>query len=211
MKKWPLPNFYFVGNYKCLDFINTLAVAGGQLVDLLQDFDDLVAWLVQAELLEETNAAQAIARWRGSREADQALAQAREFRELLHKAVNVLMRSRTVPQAAIAAVNTLLQYQTGHTELARVKGGYEKRYHRHVSELVHLLVPVAESTADLLCYGDLSLVRKCENPACVLYFYDTTKNHTRRWCSMSACGNRAKAAAHYERKRFKGIEKNRPR
>ena len=52
------------------------------------------------------NAAQAIARWRGSREADQALAQAREFRELLHKAVNVLMRSRTVPQAAIAAVNT---------------------------------------------------------------------------------------------------------
>jgi predicted RNA-binding Zn ribbon-like protein len=34
-----------------------------------------------------------------------------------------------------------------------------------------------------------------------LYFYDTTKNHTRRWCSMTGCGNRAKAAAFYERKK----------
>ncbi|HNJ42487.1 MAG TPA: CGNR zinc finger domain-containing protein [Acidobacteriota bacterium] len=35
----------------------------------------------------------------------------------------------------------------------------------------------------------------------MIYFYDTTKNHTWRWCSMSLCGNRAKAAAHYRRKR----------
>jgi len=37
-------------------------------------------------------------------------------------------------------------------------------------------VPVAESAMDLLCDGDPTLVRKCENPACVLYFYDATKN-----------------------------------
>ncbi|MCI0410524.1 MAG: CGNR zinc finger domain-containing protein, partial [Acidobacteria bacterium] len=54
---------------------------------------------------------------------------------------------------------------------------------------------------DLLSEGDLTLVRKCENPACILYFHDTTKNHARRWCSMRACGNRAKVAAHYRRRR----------
>jgi predicted RNA-binding Zn ribbon-like protein len=33
----------------------------------------------------------------------------------------------------------------------------------------------------------------------LLHFYDTTKSGTRRWCSMAVCGNRAKAARHYER------------
>src|SRR6266851_5443894 len=36
-------------------------------------------------------------------------------------------------------------------------------------------------------------------PACVLWFFDTTRNGTRRWCSMAACGNRAKARRHYDR------------
>jgi predicted RNA-binding Zn ribbon-like protein len=33
----------------------------------------------------------------------------------------------------------------------------------------------------------------------VLWFYDTTRNGTRRWCSMAICGNRAKAHRHYDR------------
>jgi len=42
-------------------------------------------------------------------------------------------------------------------------------------------------------------IRRCEHPACVLWFYDTTRNGTRRWCSMATCGNRAKAHRHYDR------------
>jgi predicted RNA-binding Zn ribbon-like protein len=44
-------------------------------------------------------------------------------------------------------------------------------------------------------------IRRCQNPACVLWFFDTTRNGTRRWCSMAACGNRAKARRHYDRAR----------
>ncbi len=62
----------------------------------------------------------------------------------------------------------------------------------------------AESAADLLCTGDLSLVKKCQHDACILYFYDTTKNHARQWCSMELCGNRMKAAMHYRRKKRGG-------
>jgi predicted RNA-binding Zn ribbon-like protein len=32
-----------------------------------------------------------------------------------------------------------------------------------------------------------------------LWLYDTTRNSTRRWCSMTTCGNRAKAQRHYDR------------
>lgn len=42
-------------------------------------------------------------------------------------------------------------------------------------------------------------IRKCANPECPLRFYDMTKNGGRRWCSMTACGNRAKTRRHYER------------
>jgi predicted RNA-binding Zn ribbon-like protein len=43
-------------------------------------------------------------------------------------------------------------------------------------------------------------IKQCAHPHCVLYFYDTSKNGTRRWHSMATCGNRAKAARHYARK-----------
>ena len=38
------------------------------------------------------------------------------------------------------------------------------------------------------------LIRECEHPDCVLWFYDRTKSHRRRWCSMALCGNRHKVA-----------------
>jgi predicted RNA-binding Zn ribbon-like protein len=44
-------------------------------------------------------------------------------------------------------------------------------------------------------------VRHCAHPSCVLWFHDTSRNGTRRWCSMDACGNRAKAGRHYARTR----------
>jgi predicted RNA-binding Zn ribbon-like protein len=42
-------------------------------------------------------------------------------------------------------------------------------------------------------------VRKCANPECVHWFLDTTRSGTRRWCTMSICGNRTKARRHYRR------------
>ncbi|MFD7560191.1 MULTISPECIES: CGNR zinc finger domain-containing protein [unclassified Streptomyces] len=44
-------------------------------------------------------------------------------------------------------------------------------------------------------------IRKCASETCVLHFHDTSRNGTRRWCSMSVCGNRAKASRHYARTR----------
>ena len=44
-------------------------------------------------------------------------------------------------------------------------------------------------------------LRRCANPACILHFFDTSRNGGRRWCSMEGCGNRTKAARHYQRVR----------
>ncbi|MEW1775536.1 CGNR zinc finger domain-containing protein [Streptomyces sp. NPDC086777] len=42
-------------------------------------------------------------------------------------------------------------------------------------------------------------IRGCAHETCVLHFFDTSRNGTRRWCSMASCGNRAKASRHYAR------------
>ncbi|MFD6892574.1 CGNR zinc finger domain-containing protein [Streptomyces sp. NPDC059957] len=43
-------------------------------------------------------------------------------------------------------------------------------------------------------------VRSCANPTCGLRFHDVSRNGTRRWCTSTGCGNRAKAARHYARR-----------
>ncbi|MEV6548090.1 CGNR zinc finger domain-containing protein [Streptomyces sp. NPDC051597] len=44
-------------------------------------------------------------------------------------------------------------------------------------------------------------IRACAHDACILHFFDTSRNGSRRWCSMAGCGNRAKASRHYARTR----------
>ncbi|NRQ30309.1 hypothetical protein HII36_00425 [Nonomuraea sp. NN258] len=57
---------------------------------------------------------------------------------------------------------------------------------------------VAAAFADLM--GERGeRVRKCANPECVLWFLDVSKNGSRRWCSMEACGNRAKVGRFHQR------------
>jgi predicted RNA-binding Zn ribbon-like protein len=44
-------------------------------------------------------------------------------------------------------------------------------------------------------------VRACFSKTCEWFFLDTSKNHHRRWCDMTRCGNRAKVQRFYERKK----------
>lgn len=172
---------------------------------MLSSFDDLAAWCAGAKVISTGQAKEIVQRWSGQRDGDRILRKAVQLRGTLRGTVELIAAGRTsIPQASLDAINEVLRSRSGDLEVVRTKQGFETRYCAHLTEPAHLLVPIAESAADLLSTGDLSLVRKCQNPQCILYFYDTTKNHGRRWCSMTACGNRAKVAAHYQRTRRNG-------
>ena len=193
--------FVFVGNQVSLDFINTQLVSDGRPVDLLATFSDLVAWLVQADLLTEEEAKKMEQQEGRRAQGTRILEQARAFRVTLREMVERIAASRPVPQVAIDAINGMLRYRVGHPQLARRNGTFERGYQSESQEGCQLLGLLGEAATDLLCTCDLSLIKKCQNPACVIFFYDTTKNHARHWCSMSLCGNRHKVAAHYRRHR----------
>jgi predicted RNA-binding Zn ribbon-like protein len=191
--------FTLIGNHGCLDFVNTEGMQKGQRIDVLAEFPDLAAWLSAAQLLEPAEADEAIRRWSGTPAGARALVEARKLRASLRQMVEQIARGRPIAASTVKAINALLARPIGHGELVRARNGFVRRLRFGLRAPVDLLVPVAEAAADLLCHADFSLVQKCENAACLRYFYDLSKNHARRWCSMTVCGNRMKVAAYHRR------------
>jgi hypothetical protein len=58
---------------------------------------------------------------------------------------------------------------------------------------------LAAAAAKVAIEQRLDRVKICPAGDCQWAFYDTSRNHSRQWCSMEVCGNRAKARAHRQR------------
>jgi predicted RNA-binding Zn ribbon-like protein len=103
-----------------------------------------------------------------------------------------------VPDATdIAALNRELRRAPLRTMVDRAGSSFGWRLGRVTPET--LLAPILWSAGDLLTGRRLARVRQCANADCRWLFIDESKAGTRRWCSMTACGNRAKAHRHYVR------------
>lgn len=194
--------FEFVGGYSWLDFVNTELVERERVVDLLGDVGDLIHWLRESGVVDPEEAGAAFERLEGTAEGDRLFERAKEFRKVLREASERFDGGGSVAPGLVGEINDLLAQRLGHYELAHTPEGFDIRFRALPVQSdgpEMLLVPVAESVARFLADADPHLVKGCENPGCVLFFYDTSKNHTRRWCSMATCGNRVKARTHYER------------
>jgi predicted RNA-binding Zn ribbon-like protein len=198
-RKLDTSKFYLVGNNLSVDFVNTRIRENGAPKELLESFDDLIAWAARANLSNLSQAKALLQDWSGRPKAAQVLKLALKFREMLREMVIDAVRGAAIKPAVVEEINMIMKAEKGYAEVVRTEEGFEKRFRADFSDPGQLLAPIAEAAADLLCYGNLAYLKKCEGADCVLHFYDTTKNHSRRWCNMAACGNRAKVAAFYQR------------
>jgi predicted RNA-binding Zn ribbon-like protein len=196
-------SFPFVGRYRCLDFVNTALVAARGGTDQIQDFNGFVSWLHEAGLIDTAERRVALARWGKGREAQQTYGAALLFRLRMAEIAERLAARKQVSKTGLDAINEQLQGLAARAKVTRGKNGFVECLETDLTEPRQLIVRLAQSAADLLCHGDLSSVKRCANPSCSLYFYDTSKNHTRRWCSMERCGSRMKMAAYYQRRRLR--------
>lgn len=100
---------------------------------------------------------------------------------------------------AVDAVNTLLTDRP-RTEMTIRSGQLQAVDKPHASPCRSALAGLGYDALELLTGPTAANLRACNAPGCVLYF---VKSHPRReWCS-EACGNRARAARHYQRVRNK--------
>lgn len=193
-------NFTFLADHLSLDFVGTEFQRSGEHQDRLETFDDLRDWLKQAGLLGSPEAV-ALVKRSSANTSERVLSAARELRKSIRAAAEAIIDGKPVAPGSIRAINNLLLKRNGHFQIDRRSARLERRFVSEMGDPLALLAPLAESAADLLCDANPALIRKCADESCDLLFYDSTKNHRRRWCSMSACGNRAKVAAHRARQR----------
>jgi predicted RNA-binding Zn ribbon-like protein len=197
----------------CLDFANSL---DGRLAEhpqeSLTNYADLVSWSQRAGVLPQ-DAAQSLTQQAALRPAaaTEVLSHAIALREALYRIFSAVAGQRSPQTADLDLLNDILGEALAVLRITPTADGFAWDWTSDVQRLDRPLWPIAQSAADLLTAGELQTVRECAALTCGWLFLDTSRNHSRRWCDMKSCGNRAKARRHYARTK-KAVENasNRP-
>ena len=192
-REMPLgPQFQFIAGNLALDFANTVhSVGEDDPQDDLQTYSDLMVWAQGAN-------------FKGSKDRGEdtsALAMFKDLRDCIYEIFSAVSGGHNPGAEALARFNRHLQSATSTVQICRAHGNYSLR--SASSSLNHRLqFEVTRAAAELLLSDKLSRIRQCAGETCTWLFLDTSRNGTRKWCEMQACGNRAKIRRF--RKRLRG-------
>lgn len=176
---------------------------GGTTRESLHSYVDFLSWCRQAELLE-SQAAEALARRAASypRQAARVLAQALGVREALYRIFAARLENKSVPPGDLNTLNCELAITLGRLRVSSEGKNSFGWTWAEGEALDQPLGPVVRAGAHLLTdQKRLQQVRRCNAENCGWLFLDSSKNHSRRWCDMRDCGNRAKVRRHRQKQR----------
>ena len=197
-------NLELVGGRLCLDFANTVSTRIESLRrEYLTCYADLVEWSRHAGVLTDRDAQRLRHEsLRRPAEAAAVLNQAIMLRETIYRIFSAIARQQAPTANDMSVLNTALSEILGRLRVLPSGEGFEWQWVEDLHALDVMLWPIVRSAADLLTSTDLGRVRQCaRREGCDWLFIDTSKNQSRRWCSMSMCGSRDKARRYYQRKR----------
>jgi predicted RNA-binding Zn ribbon-like protein len=180
--------FKFRSDHLALDLAATVAGRLKQVPnDMLAAPADLDRWLVAAGLTPSAPHA-----------TDDDLRRARELREGLFRLGRSCVEGRPYVARDIAAVNRAAQRSPPTPRLTAE--GVTWRWDG-VSDLLSV---IARAGIELFGGDQADRIRACHGAGCSILFLDLSRGGDRRWCSMAACGNRAKLAEFRKRGRSSG-------
>jgi predicted RNA-binding Zn ribbon-like protein len=198
----PERNWSFDEGKLPLDFANTMEWrTSDHPQEQLNEYADLVDWSRQADLITEAEARNLLAEAaRHPTRAAQALEKAIKLRETIYSIFSLHARGQAPRKMDLAFLNALLSEAGIRAQIAPDSDGFGWIWIADKGVFDRMLWQIARSTADLLTSKDLKRVGECaDDRGCSWLFFDTSRNRSRRWCSMDSCGNRAKARRHYQR------------
>ena len=198
----PLDELSLVGGRLCLDFVNTVGSRGAtNLRDRLRGYPELLWWGVRAGVIGEEERRELMRRAeRSPGAAEAAFRRAVEFREASWRVFRAVEDGVAPDPDDLATVNREVARAMSHARLVPAEAGFAWGWD-DAPEPDRVLWPVARSAAELLASPELRRVGRCAGEDCGWLYLDTSKNHSRRWCDMKDCGNRAKVRRHYRRQR----------
>lgn len=165
-------------------FVNT--VDPDDHTDALDTPEHLGSWLVDRGLLPT-----------GTQLAPEDHRRVLGFRESVRNLV--LGNSGSGPDAqVVASFNEL----AGPTRLVmRLSGDGSAQLVAEGSGLDRALGRLLASMYVAMTDGSWQRLKACSNDACRWLYFDHSKNHSKKWCTMESCGNMVNARAYRERLR----------
>jgi predicted RNA-binding Zn ribbon-like protein len=160
-------------------FVNTRDIEAS--TDDLATPEALTRWLRDGSLLPA-----------GTDADDDDLRRALELREALRDSMAANHSGAPVPPGAVAAINAAADRAGLALALTPDSGWVARPRSRGVDgALGEILALVARTAGE----GTWRRLKVCVNDTCRWAFYDHSRAHTAKWCSMQVCGNRAKQQA----------------
>ena len=198
-----------IGERLCLDFADTIAGrTSGRPEEFLRGYPDLARWARHAGAISDAEARRLSAE-AGRRPGDGAavLGRALLLREAIHDIFAAIARAQSPRAADLERLQEEYLAGLARARLGPANDGYDwlvEPVDTDAATLDRLLWPVARSAVELLTSPEVARVRECPGAGdCGSLFLDTSKNGTRRWCSMDRCGSRVKMRRHYARTKAK--------
>ncbi|MER7930274.1 ABATE domain-containing protein [Streptomyces sp. NPDC096057] len=174
----------FLCGTPALDFVGTLQARRAPApIERITTPGLLDSWFVESGLLD---------RRPGCGQAD--LRAARALREAIYALLGARLVGRTLPAAAVAAVNRQAASAPVTIYLGAEGAGRS-------GTAAQALADLARETVETLAGAEAELLRECGHPDCTQVYLDRSRGRRREWCAMRSCGNRAKAAALRARRR----------
>jgi predicted RNA-binding Zn ribbon-like protein len=175
------------GGALCLDFVNTVDPrVGSNAVDHLSSPAAVAEWGVHVGAVDRLVRVDAVGYRR-------ALA--------LRRTLDLIFAA--VTEGRPPAERALLALRDAHVQSLRrarpLAGGGVYRW-AAPSGVDAVLLPVIQSALELLGSPALAHVKQCPGDDCGWLFLDTTKNTSRRWCSMASCGAKVKMRRYRSRR-----------
>jgi predicted RNA-binding Zn ribbon-like protein len=183
----PIAQLEHRAGHPCLDFVNSLVATEEPTArDSLLTPDDYRIWAGLAGIAVEAPAA--------ARVEQAALERARALREAILQILTTMTAKRPTPSAALEHLTEEATRAFRSRRLAAEEG--RLAWQRTRFDLDSVTDFLAAEAAALFARDEPLPIKRCAGPDCGWFFLDTSRNKSRHWCSMTDCGNRAKARRH---------------
>ncbi|MGA7671660.1 MAG: ABATE domain-containing protein [Nitrolancea sp.] len=194
-----------LGDRLCLDFANTLESPRGEPEEFLHSYADLVRWGRHVGILGDSEVKRlrhATGEQPGN--AETVFKRAIALRTAITRVFRAIAAGKDPSPDDLAVLQAEYLIALEHTHLERQDDQFAWVWMDN-DAIDRPLWDVARSAIAVLTQDDLRRVKECPGADdCGWLFFDTSKNASRRWCSMEGCGSRVKMRHQYARKRGMG-------
>jgi predicted RNA-binding Zn ribbon-like protein len=202
MSQFTPSTFSFLAEHLGLDFANTVQWhASDHPGDMLPDYETLARWSLEAGLLDEERFHTLIEKAaRSPDEAREVHARAVALREAIYRICTSVIHRQTPSDLDLTTLNEELSRWRDKGRIVPASDGFTWDYNIDPFALDSPLWLIARESADLLTSENIHRLGQCaDDRGCGWLFLDTSKNHSRRWCDINDCGNRAKQRRYQKR------------